>query len=195
MSDEALVMVEPGHVADRDGVSKQAVTRIVRQLAEKNDLPVERDSRGRIVRFSLAHYDHVRGQFSSSARTSASRKAERGPGGHAGEASRDEALRQEAWLKVGREKLRRQEDLGQLVRVDRLKDSLGSLGREIQSLIARLPNRADDLALAVSKEGVHGLRTMLRQVAFQMNGEIADKLADIAEAAPESDPLVEDEDA
>jgi hypothetical protein len=189
-------MVDPAFVANRDRVSRQAVTKLVRQMADRNGLPVERDARGRIARFSLAHYDHNRGQFASSARTQAARQDEEGatPLDKATKDSRDEALRQQAWVDLGRKQLERQETLKQLVRADLLRDGLATSGREIQSLVARLPNKADDLALAVSREGVHGLRTMLRQIAFEMNQKIADRLAEIAVDAPATDPLLEDED-
>lgn len=190
---DETVMVAPGEVASRDGVTKQAVTKLVRRFVEEHDLPVERDGRGRIVRFSLAHYDHFRGEFASSEKVAAARK-ERAPAPPANSStSRDEALRQEAWLKVTREKLRRQEEIGQLIRADRTREALIVCGREIQSSIARLQNRADDMALAVSREGAHGLRVLLRQIAFELNSEIADRLGKIVEAAAQHDELLEDE--
>ena len=190
---DETVMVAPGEVASRDGVTKQAVTKLVRRFVEEHDLPVERDGRGRIVRFSLAHYDHFRGEFASSEKVAAARK-ERAPAPPANSStSRDEALRQEAWLKVTREKLRRQEEIGQLIRADRTREALIVCGREIQSSIARLQNRADDMALAVSREGAHGLRVLLRQIAFELNSEIADRLGKIVDDAAEHDDLLEDE--
>lgn len=195
MSADQNVMATPAAVAARDGVTKQAVTKLVRQLVEKHGLPVERDSRDRVVRFSLAHFDHYRGQFASSEKTAAVRKEE--PAAPADPAksstSRDEALRQEAWLKVGREKIRRQEEIGQLIRADRTRDALTVCGREIQSLIARLQNKADDMALAVSREGAHGLRVLLRQISFDLNTEIAEKLAATVEAAALHDEPLEDD--
>ena len=111
-----------------------------------------------------------------------------------GSTSRDEALRQEAWLKVGREKLRRQEEMGRLVRADLLAVALAECGQEIKSQLARLQNKADDMALAVSREGAHGLRVMLRAVGFEIGEKIADRLVTIANTAPATDPALEDED-
>lgn len=191
-------MVAPAHVAERDGVTKQAVTKLVRDLAEKSGLPVERDGRDRIVRFSLAHFDHLRERFASSEKVMAARvkpdaAAKQAP--QPGVNSRDEALRQEAWLKVGRERLRQQEMAGNLVRADLLADALAKAGREIQSMIARLPNSADDLSIAVSKEGAHGLRVALRETAFDMNTKIASVLADLSLQSSEQDPAIEEADA
>lgn len=193
MPAEETVMATPAEVAARDGVTKQAVTKLVRRLVDEHDLPVERDSRDRIIRFSLAHYDHYRGEFASSEKVAAARRDAPSVPPVTSSTSRDEALRQEAWLKVGREKIRRQEQIGQLVRADRTREALLVCGREIQSSIARLQNKADDMAMAVSREGAHGLRVLLRQIAFDLSTEIADKLAAIVDAAAENDELLEDE--
>lgn len=193
MSGDQIVMATPAEVAARDGVSKQAVTKMVRRLVDEHDLPIERDGRDRIVRFSLAHYDHYRAEFASSEKVAVRREMPASPSANSS-TSRDEALRQEAWLKVGREKIRRQEQVGQLVRADRTRDALIVCGREIQASIARLQNKADDMALAVSREGAHGLRVLLRQIAFDLNTEIADRLAAIVETAAEHDELIEGED-
>lgn len=194
MPSEEIVMATPADVAARDRVTKQAVTKLVRRLVDDHDLPVERDGRDRVIRFSLAHYDHYRGEFSSSEKIAAARRDSPPHASANSSTSRDEALRQEAWLKVGREKLRRQEQVSQLVRADRMREALIVCGREIQSSIARLQNKADDMALAVSREGSHGLRVLLRTVAFDLNTEIADKLRAIVEHAAEHDEVLEDED-
>ncbi|MES0049259.1 hypothetical protein [Mesorhizobium sp. M0053] len=193
MPPEEIVMAAPADVAARDGITKQAVTKLVRRLVEEHGLPVERDGRDRIMRFSLAHYDHYRGEFASSEKIAAARKDPPSSQPENSSTSRDEALRQEAWLKVGREKLRRQEHIGQLVRADRMREALIVCGREIQSSIARLQNKADDMAMAVSREGSHGLRVLLRDIAFEMNSEIAERLAGIVENAAEHDEALEDE--
>ncbi|HEV2504411.1 MAG TPA: hypothetical protein VGV39_15135 [Mesorhizobium sp.] len=187
------IMATPAEVAGRDGVTKQAVTKLVRRFVEEHDLPVERDGRDRITKFSLAHYDHYRGEFASSEKIAAARKEPTVSTPVNSSTSRDEALRQEAWLKVAREKIRRQEQAGQLIRADRTRDALIVCGREIQATIARLQNKADDMALAVSREGTHGLRVLLREISFGLNNEIADMLATIVTTAAETDEALEDE--
>jgi hypothetical protein len=191
------VMATAAEVAARDGISPQAVTKTVRQLVAHHDLPVERDGRGRVRRFSLAHYDHIRGQFTSSEKVSAARKNDspRQSGAVAPNPnSRDEALRLESWLKYNREKLRHQEELGNLIRADRTRQGVGTCAREIQSIVARLQNKADDMALAVTREGVHGLRVLLRKIAADLNTEIADKLDEVFQNAPEHDEQLEGQD-
>src|SRR5690606_10199146 len=102
MGDQTTVMATPAEVAARDGVTKQAVTKLVRRLVEEHGLPVARDARDRITRFSLAHYDHYRSQFASSEKVAAARGGDAAPDVPAGisagsrpdsSTSRDEALR------------------------------------------------------------------------------------------------------
>jgi hypothetical protein len=193
------VMWSISQIAARDGVSKPAVSKTVKKLIEdRPDTPVERGGQGQVMKISLAHYDHYRQRFVNPAKASAPIRsivpAASVPPINPSD-SFDEARRQSEWLKVGREKIRHQEECGQLVRRDRLEDGHKAIGAELLSIIRRLPNRADDVALAVSKEGVHGVRVLLRQIAFEIGNQMADKLAELAETAPENDPLIEDEEA
>lgn len=196
MDAEPVVYRTVSEIAARDGVTKQAVSKILQRLVGVADIPVERDGRGRIARVSLAHYDHARERFTNPAKAPARDAAMPLPAGIpakvlAGD-SFEEARRQGEWLKVTREKLRHAEEAGQLVRADLLQDALRMAGREIQAIVARLPNRSDDLALAVSKEGQHGARTLLRTIAFDLGEQIAARLSEIGEAAPATDAAIEE---
>lgn len=187
------VMWSISQIAERDGISKQAVSKVVQAQIAQHDVPVERDSRGRVSKVSLAHYDHHRGLFTNPAKMAAPRQAPAAPGFEARGDSFDEARRQNEWLKVEREKLAQALERKQLVRADLLTMALEIAGREIQSIVARLPNKADDLALAGAKEGVHGVRIGLRDAAFDINTSIADALAKIAETAAVADPAPAEE--
>lgn len=189
------VMWSVGQIAERDGITKQAVSKVVQALVADHGIPVERDGRGRVARLSLAHYDHHRGQFTNPAKVAAARPSPPPSDPVRPSDSFEEARRQGEWLKVEREKLAQAVERKQLARVDLLAEALDRAGREMQSLIARLPNKADDIALAGAKEGVHGVRIALRDIAFALNTSIADVLADIAEAAPAADPAQMDEPA
>lgn len=195
-------------IAARDGISKAAVSKAAKKLLEdRPETPVERGSQGQVQRISLAHYDHYRQRHVNPAKATAPLRSPDGsmfdfrqptspqPLPIRDEESFEEARRQSEWLKVSREKLRRQEEAGQLVRKDQTEQGVAMAGAALQAIIRRLPNRADEIALAVSKEGVHGVRVLLRNIAFEIGNEMADKLAEIAEAAPDVDPLIEDLDA
>ncbi|MEO0980735.1 MAG: hypothetical protein AAFY24_25980 [Pseudomonadota bacterium] len=202
MDESEYVYVTPAHVAERDNVTKQAVTKSVRRLVETHSLPVKRDSRGRVTHFCLAHYDHLLERFGNSEKLADGRLfgdqpepngAANLPGGaQLKPDSRDEALRQEAWLKLRRSQLQMEEEVGSLVRRDTLEQALKSCAQEISLLVSRLPNQSDALAQAIAREGESGVRVTLRKVAFNLNTAIADRLAEVFEAAPETDGTSED---
>lgn len=188
MDDAGNIMWSIGAIAERDGVTRQAVAKIVAKLIEKHDLPVERDSRGRVASVSVVHYDHHRGLVGNG--TKAPPKPAAAPKLIDGD-SYDEARRQQAWLDLARKRLEHQVEQGELVRADMLRQALAKAGRTIQSEVGRLQNRADDLALAVSKEGMHGARLLLRRMSVEINTKIAEALAEIAGTAPDHDPVIE----
>ncbi len=191
MSDDIpdnLFMWSAEQIAARDGVTKQAVSKTVQAiLAVMNNVPVERDSRGRVLRISLAHYDHYRERFMNPAKM-ATPPAEKTFQSD----SFEEAKRQSELMKVGREKIRLNEDVSSLIRADKVSEAAQTITHEISLIVHRLQNRADELAGIVAKEGVHGARVALRTIAFDMGNEIADRLVALAEDAPEFDPLIED---
>lgn len=188
-SDDNQVMMSIKDIAQRFGISSAAVSKAVAKLVASHDIPVERDTRGRVSKVSLAHYERHRANDLNPAKTKPSPRP-----AIKDENSFDEAKRQNEWLKVDRLKLDRQEMLGRTVRKDKIVEGLAHCAREIQARVGRIANKADDGALAVSKEGAHGLRVMLRDVAAQLNSDIADILSLIADAAPETDPILEDTD-
>lgn len=193
-SDGPIVMWSIGQIAERDGVSKAAVSKMVGKLVSEHSLPVRRDGRDRVVGVSIADYDHHRAYFGSSEQdqTQPANVGGKGPAPNQPPSeSRDEALRQEAWMRVRRQKLEDAKAAGQLVRADILAEALAAAGRTIQSEVGRLQHRADDIALAVSKEGTSGARLALRKIAEEINTRIADALAKVAEGAPELDEAVE----
>jgi len=183
-----------GQIAERDNVSPPAVSKAVKKLIEeKPDTPVERDGRGRVSRVSLAHYDHFRQRFVNPAKASAPIRLASEPASNIPadqSSSFDEARRQAEWLKVGRERIRHQEAMGQLVRKDVLEGAVKAIGLEIRTVLQRLPNRADEVAMAVSKEGVHGARLVLRKISFEIGNEVADHLGAVADTAPMLDPII-----
>ncbi len=194
-------MMTLSEIAERDGVSRQAISKTVRDLIEKHDIPVDRDGRGRIARVSVAHIDHYREKYQNPAKVLAARPTM--PGAKAGQDaattpvaegdSFEEARRLNEWLRYSREKLKHQEACGRLISVELVEKALMDLGMETQALVARLPNHADDMSVPFAKEGVHGLRTALRDAAFQINLSIAERFKEIAASAPQHDILDEED--
>lgn len=197
MTDQPVsIWMTIGEIAERDGISKQAVSRQVAKMIEEHDIPVQRDARGRVARVALAHWERHRQLFVNPAKRPV--PAEPAASAEVGEArdekSFNEARRRNEWLKLDSGMIDRAERLGRLIPVERYTAALETCGREIKLIIERLQNRADDLALAVGKEGVHGLRVALRNVAFDLCNEIADRLAAISAEAPKFDPAIHHDD-
>lgn len=179
-------MASVSQLAERDGISKQAVSKRIRNILESwPETPVERDNNGRVRAISEAHYDlRCEGMLNPA-------KSESGEGESAGGQTFNEARRRKEWLAVQRAELELQEQAGDLLRADTVKAALAEAGRVIMTSFLRLQNRADDLAIAVSKEGTHGLRVALRKAGEEEGNRAAAELAKIASMAPAKDPQLE----
>ncbi len=196
-----VVMWTIRQIAERDKVSKQAVSKTVAKMrADKGEDGIELDGLGRVAKVSVAHYDEYRQRFVNPAKASAPiRSGDDVPVAAAQDPPRrqedsfDEARRQNEWIKNAREKLRYQEDTKLLMRADRVREAQTMAGAEIKAIVSRLPNKADDLATALGRSGVHGLRLKLRDIANEMLTQIADKLNEIANTAPDEDELIEED--
>lgn len=179
-------------IAERDGISKQAVSRAVARLIAQHGLQVERDAHRHVQAVNVAQYDHLRGQFRDP--TKDQRPPPRGaPPPGAGNDSFDEATRQRAWLATEREKIALAERKRELVRKDGVAEALVEAGADIARVLERGVNAVDDLAAAVARDGAHGLRVGLKKLFARMGGEIADALGKVAAEAPAVDPADEAE--
>lgn len=174
--DTIIVMNSISQIAARDRISKAAVSKAVKKMFDKiPDVPVERGSQGQVVRVSLAHYDHFRERFMGVTGLPAGQQAlSPRPAGSQVDPSEsfNEARRQNEWLKLERERLRHQVENGLLIDKAEIEGAAKSRCREIQARINRLPNLADDLALAISREGVLGARHCLSDHAAKLSAEI-----------------------
>lgn len=80
-------------------------------------------------------------------------------------------------------RLELQEKEGKIVSVEAVRAAASRAGEEIVRILERLPQAADDLAVALTKEGAHGVRLALKRVGLAMRTDIA---AALAEATTES---------
>lgn len=189
----SILMWTPAQVAERDRVTKQAVTKKVREYADKG-LTVERDGQGRIVRFNIAEYDHLRGKIGDPSKDQ--RKAASVETEVAADAGRplvdkesyDEALRKKTWTEAARAQLRLDEEMGVLVRKDRFDAAIMACAEEIVRPIDGIAAHADELALAVERGGTHALRIELKKLALAVRKQIAKALADLGDGAPLIEP-------
>lgn len=176
-------------IHERDGISKQAISKAVARLVEQHGLTVERDGKGRVRAVNVAQYDHLRGQYRDPSK-------DQRPEGREGSGkisdSREEAERQRAWLAAERERIALSENKRALLRAEGITDALVSAGADIARILDRGVNATDDLAAAVARDGAHGLRVGLKKLFSRMRVEIADALSKVATDAPaldQADPV------
>lgn len=172
------VMWTVQRIAERDGISKQAVSKRATRLIAEHGLIVERDGRDRIARLNVVQYDQLRGKFGDPSKAQAPKAImeKRAPAAD----SRDEAMRLQAWTEAERSRLALDELKGDLVRVDAIKEAITAAADAIASILDRLPNVADELAAAVTRDGGHGLRVALAAEAVRLRREIAAALRSLA---------------
>jgi DNA-binding Lrp family transcriptional regulator len=174
-------MLSIAEIADRDGVSRPAVSQRVKRLVELHDLQVELDERGRVGAVNVAQYDLLRernGDPSKDQRPSQPTEPVRVADSY------DEALRQKTWYEATRKGLELDEQIGKLVRVDELAQAAADCGAEIAAIVGRIEGEADVLAAAGMRDGPHGLRVALKQIKARMLGEIAVALDNLAKLKP-----------
>lgn len=186
------LMMSAADVAKRDGVSKQAVSKKVRTFADKHGLEVQRGPRNAIVAFNVAQYDVLRERLDDPSKAQRSPPPEADPPPPARRESYDEALRQKTVIETERSRLRLAEEKGELIRVATLADAIADCGAEISKIIDQLPGAADDLAAALGRDGVHGLRVTLKSIAQKVRVDVAAALAAIASNEPETERTEEE---
>lgn len=197
MTEIAYTLKTISELARHYGVSKQAVSKAVKKLlAYDPDTPVERNAQGGIVRVSAAHYDvHRQGYATPSAPEIVDIGDALEP--PAPSTSFEEARRQAEWLKVDRARTNHLVDTGALLHREVTLKAVRAAGGDIRAALQRLPNRADDLAIAVSRNGTDGAREALRRIGDEMVAAIWKSLEGMftsasAKSARSQDPAEEE---
>lgn len=176
------VMWSLSQIAERDGVSKQAISAAVKRLVASG-LTVERDGRGHVKAVNVAQYDALRGQYGDPSKDQRPPKPDEQSPAKPGE-SFDEARRVGAWLDNEKARLALAKEKGEYVLLAGVAEALTEAGMDIARIIDRGVNAADDVAAACGRDGVHGVRTAMKALFARMRNEIADKLAKVAADAP-----------
>lgn len=177
-------------IAERDGVSRQAISKQVARLIEHHGLEVSRDGRGRVSAVNIVHFDDLRRRFGDSAKVTTGgandRPAASEPGRDPGsDATLDGARRIKLVHETELLRLRLAEDSGQLVRMDVMTDALTRLAEEIGRIVDMLQHT--DTIAASAGRGLHDLRITLKRLTTETRTAIADQCAKVAAAAPHKD--------
>lgn len=178
-------MLTASAIAERHGVTKQAVSRRVARLVEQHGLRVERDGQGRIVGVDVAQYETLIEGVGDTSKVPDAAPTRLAP--HADPNSLDEARRQNAWITARRAEIELARARGELVRLDRVTDAIDVAGAEIAAILDRLPHLADDLVVSMTAGGVAAVRKTLADTALEIRRETARSLAAVASSAPLQD--------
>lgn len=186
------VMWTVSQIATRDGVTKQAVSKKVAELVAIG-LTVARAPNGNVKTVNVVEYDRLRGRTDNPSKEQRPRVETSAPVRDESE-SYKEALRTKTWHESERLRLDLEERRGSLVSVDAVADAVVNCAGSITAIVDRLPNAADDLVAAVSREGVHGVRVELKKLATRIRNDIAEAMAQIASSAPKMEEYGDDAD-
>jgi hypothetical protein len=187
------VRVSVSELAGIKGVSPQAISKRLARLQAERLIAVT--ARGREKTVNLAEWDSVTGEVTDPARLQAQQttKAVRGLDDHVtGNAAgtkepTDPTYTQELTRKAGydadMQAIKVRKLRGELREVSEILRSAELAAEALVRAIDQLPTFADDLAAAVTKAGVPGLREALKLRAREMRKELAVTMAAIATGA------------
>lgn len=169
-------------LAKLKGVSKQAVAKRVDRFVAQGMLQPRPGPRGTKL-INLAEFDRAAHEMTDLVRHENGVRSQSGVGDPI--LAREQARR--AAYDADLKKLDLEERLGQLVRRSELEPAIAKCAEAIVSIIDHLPNRADDIAAAMTRDGASGLRALLKGISFEMRETISRRMGEIADVAPRHD--------
>ena len=199
---DASVYMTAAQIADRDGISRQAVSKQVARLVMRHQLEVKRDGSGRIVAINSAHFDRLLNRFGDTAQMRRKPQAqpvadiESAAGGAPREAKADtldQARIRKLAYDTELQRLALDEMRGRLVRRDLLDVALQRLSDELARAVD-FTQHADPLAAALARGGMHALRIECKRITTVTRTQLADQCARLAIAAPMTDMPAEAQD-
>ena len=180
-------------LAERNGVSQAAISKMVRKLVASHGLEVRRNPNGSVAGVNHVHFDRLRGTFGDSAQQRlpmpAASQEPITPNGDTLDGARLLKLR----IDTEAARLAHNEELRKLIRRDTLEAALVRIAEEIGRTVD-LPQYADKIAAAMQRKGLHGLRLELKALTHQIRTDVSNICAGLVLAAPVLDePLGETE--
>ena len=188
---EAMLTVS--EIAERDGISRQAVSKRVKDLVAKHGLTTRRAPNGSVLAVNVVQYDLLRERFGDQSQVRVRKDPAPIPSAPpvVDSKSYDEATRRRAWLEMEKRRLEVAELRGKLIRADKYAEAVGRCGAELVSVIELLPQKADALSVELKCDDVHQVRLALKRLAYEMRADLAKKFEALAEAAPELDEPID----
>ncbi|WP_454683984.1 hypothetical protein [Ancylobacter moscoviensis] len=165
-------------LAQARGVSKPAISQNLRKWKERGvDIPTRME--GRTLLINVAAYDAARGEVGNPAYGQEPERDEPPVKPGTDPVFAREQAREKAYS-ADMKKLQLARELRTTVAIDRLEDDLARVMEPVVKAIDRLPGIAEDVAAAISQNGVQGVRAALKTAAADLRNQIADGLAKLA---------------
>jgi DNA-binding Lrp family transcriptional regulator len=176
-------------IADRDGVSRQAVQKAIKRFANDGLITgIERDQKGYITAVNVVEYDRARGTATDPAKLqgSATRKItdeDASPHQPTAKTPSDytRAITENALYETELKKIKLRELQGQLVPLEELETAIQKCAEAIIAAIERLKFKYEELAAAVANNGIVGSRAVLKQYVFDLRTAVSDALCSLLE--------------
>ena len=182
------IWISISELARQRGISKVSAKERVDRLEEKGLVTTMRQGNKRLV--ELAAFDHATGSTGSAVKELAA------------ETSKDRAaVASPAYRDAQTERAQYEARLKALDLAERMKTVLpikgdhgveaaaAAIGVSLVQQLESMPRMAEEMATAVSKEGVAGARRILKEYAWKMRTDLADRLAAIAETGRQAEAL------
>lgn len=164
-------------LAQARGVSKPAISQNLRKWKERG-VAIPTRMEGRTLLINVAAYDAARGEVGSAAYAQEPEKDEPAPKTGTDPVFAREQAREKAYS-ADMKKLALAREMRTMVPVDTADDELARVAEPIIKAIDRLPAMSDDIAAAISQNGVQGVRAALKAVAADLRNQVADGLASL----------------
>jgi biotin operon repressor len=161
-------------IADLKGLSRQAIQKNVATLEKQGLLTCKRSPKGAKL-IDVEEYDRLAERHLHPGRVAAWQTRRDG----SPQESQASKVRYEAELKK-LDLLTRRRDIVPITGAHGVASAAGNAASAIVRVIDGLPSRAADMVAAVNKDGVHGARTLLRSLAFEIRKTITAEMTALA---------------
>lgn len=179
-ADGGGVWITSAELARRRGVSRAAISKRIASLGDA----VETSRDGKSLLVELASFDRAVGEAGNAVKEQAAETAarQRNKGSASGPAMRDaqaERAQYEARLKA-LDLAERQRALLPISGAHGIEAAATEIGVVLARDLDGLVRYADEIATAVSKDGVAGARRLLKEIAVKVRRQVAESLSQIA---------------
>ena len=180
-ADGGGVWITCAELARRRGVSRAAITKRVDQLDREGKVATRRDGKSRLV--ELASFDRAVGETGDAVKEQAAETAARQRKGQGSALAMRDAQTERAQYDARLRALdlaERQKALLPIMGAHGIEAASDAIGVALARDLDDLAGYADDIATAVSKDGVAGARRLLKEIAVKVRRRFAESLSQIA---------------